>query len=561
MGRLDDAVQQYVDQTTDTGPRAPRFSQRRHATNKTGQLHVPQFNFMTDRAHRIHVMCARQSGKTEGDNGILMDAGLFKPNSTNVILGLNGPHLRLNNWESKWKKMFDAFSGLDKDWNREKMQTNFPNGSRVVFFGADDAKHLKNLLGGTIEDGVVIVDESQDQPNLDELLDSTLPPMMGARARLVLSGVFPEVPAGRFWRESGWVERGGQWIHEQRRGWSRHNWGRLDNVFLPDSWAVLQRYLQDTGLTINDPQIIRDWMGKPAFDPNATAYRYVASRNGYTPVMPEWLRMAYGSQKDERGRDLRYCHPMRPDSNGILHGMMAAEPMKGVRIFALALDPGHSSDRASVQGIAWGPDFRGAQHWFDWTSPRKAFCSTGDMFAVLGLAYRAALRYGETLNPHYDSGGSTNTIDNLQGDYGIPLVIAAKKTDFSGQVDRFNDLLTEKKLQVMEGSAMEQDLTKARFSRIALAVYRKVWDTAHHPDASEAGRYAVADYFESAVPKDKPGQHLYGYQDALDKARPGINYNPPPGSGESYGGGNIIVPDWQKNSEGGYGGPAGSGSL
>lgn len=558
MGRIDDLVSQYVEQTVDAGPRQPRFSLRRHATAPGGKLHEPQFRVMTDPSHRIHVMAARQCGKTESDTGILMDAGLFQPDSTNVILGLNGPHLRLNVWEPKWKKMFSRFSGLDPDWNYEKMQTNYPNGARVIFFGADDAKHLLNILGGTIQRGVVIVDEAQAQTGLDDLLDNILPPMMGANARLILSGVFPEVPAGRFWRESGWVERNGQWVHEQLRGWSRHNWGRLENPFLPDSWAVLQRYLKDTGLTINDPQIIRDWMGKPAFDPNATAYRYLQSRNGYTPTMPDWLRMVYAEQKDERGRALKYAHPMRPDKNGVLYGMMAAEPLRGAKIFALALDPGSTSDRASIQGLAWGPDFRGAQHWFDWTTERKSNVSTGDMFAVLGLAYRAALRWGEALNPRYDAGSSANTIDNLQGDYGIPLVLAAKKSDMIGQVNRFNDLMTEVKLQVMIGSALEQDLTRARWSKIALAVHQRVWDTAHHPDASEAARYAVSDYFDAAIPKTPPSQESrYGYQDPIDKNRSSVNYNPG-GTGEDYGGGNAY-PAPERGSGGGYGGPWNAG--
>lgn len=840
MGRLDDVVSELVDLTTDVGPRAPRFSLRRHATSEiTGKVHVEQLAFMRDRSPAIHCMCARQVGKTQGDDGILMDAGLFQPDSTNVILGLNGPHIRTTNFEPIWKRMFDRYSGLDRDWRNEgRMATMFPNGARVIFGGTDDARHLKNVLGNRIENGVFIVDECfpagtlvderpietilagdevscvdhttgrlsrrrvirtfekeatelvrlvlgrrnivctanhpifvagkgylrasdlqqgdllcvrsvddalpddllgtvplreaqpaidreqlaygggepaaigvaarlqpdvgsegprqgiegtapdgspaedpgwqrarsdagrmeamdadraavgtwasdpdarqagarvrvsdllqsgsggpdyedmyrgrwskslqseghgreedcslewarlesisrvepgssggttvynlevegahtylangvlvhncQDQQNLDELLDSILPPMMGAGARLILSGVFPEVPAGRFWREAGWVERNGQWFQEPSGRFSRHNWGRLSNVHLPDPWGDLQRYLAATGFSINDPRIIRDWQGKPAFDPNATAYRYNQERNGYKAVMPDWLRLLFANGgKDDRGRQLKFCHEMRPDKDGILHGMMASEPKLGVRIFALSIDPGATSDRASIQGIGWGPDFRGSQHLFDWTTLRKSNVSTGDMYAVAAVAYKAFLRMGEAMNPRYDAGSSQNTVDNLQGDYGLPVILAAKKSDKKGQVDRCNDLLTEAKAEIMRGSALEQDLARARWNKAALERGQYEWDRAHHPDSSEAWRYATQDFFESAVPKDKPGQHLYGYQDPIDKARPTINYSQPPGTGESYGGGNIIVPDWQKNSDGGYGGPWGSGS-
>lgn len=552
--KLDERIAEYVRLTEASGQQAPRFSLQEHATAPNGKVHAEQLAFMRDRSHRTHVMCARQCGKTEGDNGILMEGGLFRAQSTNLFLGLNGPQVRANNFEPKWKRMFDRYSGLDRGWMREKMVTYFPNGARVIMTGADDYRHLKNLLGGTIENGVVILDECQDLPGLDDLLENILPPMMGKNARLVLSGVFPEVPAGRFWRESGWQERAGQWVQERKGGWSTHNWGRLANVHLADSWEVLQRYLKDTGKSINDPDIIRDWMGLPAFDPNATTYKYLASRNGYRAVAPDWLLMAYASQKDERGRALKYCHPMRPDKNGVLHGMMASMPLVGVRIFCLALDPGSASDRASIQGFGFGDGFRGVQHLFDWTSARKAFCSTGDMFAVLGLAYRAFLRWGEALNPHYDAGSSTNTIDNLEGDYGVPLVLAAKKADMRGQIDRFNDLLTESKMSVMEGSAMEQDLVRARRNKAAAERQEWVWDRAHHPDASEAGRYAVADYFDADIPKQPGPPAPYGYQEPFATKQPQVSYNQfDRSTGESYGGGNALS-DPTRGGGGGYGG-------
>jgi hypothetical protein len=833
VASIDDRIDEYVGLTAGPGMTQPGFSLKRHATSElTGKVHVEQLAFMRDRSHRTHVMCARQCGKSQGCDGVLMDAGLFKPHSTNIILGLNGPHVRMQNWEPIWKRMFDRYGGIDPDWrNEQRMVTAFPNGARVIMSGTDDAKHLKNYLGGRIDNGVFIVDECfpagtlvdgspietirvgdavsavdhlsgrvvrrkvarvlekkvsdlvriaftggsvvctpnhpvfakgrgyvhagslgsgdmlcvrrsvsgpqdvlgavsvdappspvdgepvahaggqretvgdapreqsdeqpgvkgedagdvvgdgssaerpgwqregadgsgigaggsawssledrgggadegearvrlsdllqaglggridqdvyrgrwsqpfdagpegagreedgalgwarvegvsrvepgspggttvynlevegahtyfangalvhncQDQQNLDELLDSVLPPMMGMNARLILAGVFPDAPVGRFWRESGWVERDGQWLQEPSRGWSRHNWGRLANVHVPDSWEQLQRYLSDTGLTMNDQQIIRDWQGKPAFDPNVTAYRYDRLRNGYTAQMPDWLRMVYAQQKDDRGRDLKYAHEMRPDKDGVLHGMMAAEPIAGVRIFSLALDPGATSDAASIQGFGWGPDFRGAQHLFDWTTLRRSHVSTGDMFAVLGLAYKAFLRWGEALNPRYDAGSSQNTIDNLQNDYGLPLVLAAKKTDLIGQVNRFNDLMTEAKLKVMQGSAMEQDLMRARWNKAALERHQRDWDRSHHPNASESGRYALQDYFEAAVPKQTGPGAGYGYQDPIDKSRPAVSYNQITGTGEAYGGGNAFDPGGGNGSGGGgYGG-------
>lgn len=483
--------------------------------------HAAQYAFVTDRSHRVHVMCARQSGKSQGDDGILMDNGLLRPNSTNLILGLNGPAIRNNNWEPIWKRLFDRFSGLSPKWRNEtRMLTTYPNGARVFMGGSDDARHIKNLLGGRIEDGVVIIDEAQDQGAvLDELLDSILPPMMGMNARLILSGVFPEVPAGRFWKESGWVERNGIYVQERRGSWSTHNWGRLANTHTPDARAVLDRYLADTGLTEDHPQIQRDWFGRPAFDPTATAYHYRIEANQYVPAIPAWLREVWSTQKD-RARDLLYAHPMRLDKDGARYGMMAAEPFPGVSMFALALDPGANSDRASIQGWGWGPASREVQHVFDWSSPRGARLTTGQMFAVLGLAYRIFSdiggQRGGVVRCRYDAGSSQNTIDNLQGDYGIPVVLAAKKADKKGQVDRNNDLLEQGRAKVMAGSALEQDYQRARWDKIAAGRGQWDWAGTWHPDPSEAARYGLQDYFDAYVaPPAPPANDLERHRDEV----------------------------------------------
>lgn len=464
--------------------------------------HVKQRAFTEDRTHRVHVMCARQSGKSQGDDAILLDSGLTRPQSTNLILGFNGPHIRNNNWVPIWKRLWDRFGGLNPDWHHETtMVTTFPNQARVLFGGTDDTKHIKNLLGGRIEDGVVIVDESQDQPVLDELLDSILPPMMGMNARLILSGVIPEVPAGRFWRESGWTldEKTGRYVQSGKRGWSRHNWGRLDNSHTPDARAVLDRYLDDTGLTEDDPQIQRDWFGVPAFDPTATAYRYLRERNGYVAEDAEWLAAVYISQRDTaRDRPLLYAHPMKADKRDARFGLMAAKPAFGVKYFSFAIDPGANSDRVSIQGWGWGEQSREVQHIFDWTTPRGAQLTTGQIFAMAGLVNR--MFSGGIVSWRYDAGSSQNTIDNLLNDYGIPVILAAKKSDLKGQVDRNNDLLSQGRARVMVGSALEQDYQRARWDRSALEHQQYRWASSWHPDPSEAARYALQDYFDAYKP-------------------------------------------------------------
>lgn len=448
--------------------------------------HALQYAAMCDLARRIHIMCARQSGKTWTDVGMLIDNALRRPGTTNIFLGLNSVAVRMNVWEPVVVRIFERFHDLDtRALYKGSMIVRFSNGSRIIFGGYDDIRHVKNFLGGRLAGAVVVLDEAQDggQP-LNELLDVILPPMLTPESRLVLSGTIPDAPAGRFWDEA------------QRDSWSKHGWGRFANVHTPEAREQHALYLKDTGLAEDDPQIQRDWFGVPRFDESATAYRYVAERNGYQPVAPDWLAEVYEKQMDTvLGHQLLFAHPMQQaKADGARHGLMAAVPRAGHDIFTFAIDPGATSDRCSIQGWAFGPGSREVQHVFDWTSTRAARLTTGQIFAVAGLAHRVYNKLGSVLSWRYDAGSSQNTIDNLQNDYQLPLILAAKKTDMTGQITRNNDLLAQARAKVMLGSAMEQDYRRARFDKDALAHGQHKWASAWHPDPSEAGRYGLQDY-------------------------------------------------------------------
>lgn len=460
--------------------------------------HEKQRAFVFDQSRRIHVMCARQSGKTWGDVAILIDNALRRPNTTNIFLGLNSVAVRMNVWEPVTSRMFDRFEDLNRAWfNETRMLVRFPNGSRLIFGGYDDFRHIKNLLGGRLDGGVIVADEAQDASGvLDELLDVILPPMLTPSTRIILSGTIPDTPAGRFWEES------------KNTSWSRHNWGRLANVHTPEAREMLDLYLADTSLTEDDPQIQRDWFGRAVFDVTATAYRYLVERNGYIAIPPAWLKPLYEAQADTvRGHALAFCHPMQLDKkNGVRFGLMAAQPRDGVTNFAFAIDPGSTSDRASIQGIGWGQNSHDVDHVFDWTTPRGARLTTGQIFAVAGVANRMfnVGRGGAILKWRYDAGSSQNTIDNLLTDYGLPLILAAKKTDLIGQVNRASDLLVQARAKVMIGSALEQDLQRARWDKTALAHGQHKWAAAHHPDPSEGWRYSLQDFFDCFVAPKEP---------------------------------------------------------
>jgi hypothetical protein len=158
----------------------------------------------------------------------------------------------------------------------------------------------------------------------------------------------------------------------------------------------------------------------------------------------------------------------------------------------------------------WGEESHDVHEVFEWTTPRGAHATWGHIAAVAAVVQR----HFPTGWWFYDAGSSKNELDTFQRDYGIPVIKAANKTDLPGQVRRNNDLLTQGRVKVMKGGALEEDYMRGRWDPDARGrgLYR--WASQWHPDASEAGRYGLQGYFDAFAPRDK--------RPALERAREGF---------------------------------------
>lgn len=459
--------------------------------------HVEQLAFCKDRSQLIHAMCARQSGKTQGDDAILFDNAKAHPRSTNVFLGLVGTGVRLSNWFPVWKPLCERYGVPDRWHNEQTMLTTLDNQARVVFGGTDDLANIKKLLGNRLDNSVFIIDECQDQRDsmLHYILNVLLPPMMTPTTRVILSGVLPDVEAGEFYDLATPIALADAPEMQVFKGFSHHEWGRAANVHTPEAMEQLKAHMEARSITEDDPQIARDWFMRRKWDLGATAYKYRKAINGYTAVTPGWLEDLWAQETPMfKDKALLYCHPMRRyEEDSCLVGMMAAEPLPGVEAFSFAIDPGATTDRVAIEGIGWGKHFKGVQHVFDYASPRGVSMSTSQIYAIAGAAY-AHFRNSQW---RYDAGSSQNTIDHLTADFGLPVILAARKGDLKGQVDRNADLLQRGEMLVMLGSALEQDYQRAAFDPDARKQRIFRWKSNWHPDPSEAGRYALQDYFET----------------------------------------------------------------
>lgn len=471
------------------------FTAEALCTTPSGVRHDGQFKFITDLIRWIVVMCSRRAGKTDGLSRRWARNSMAKPGGNRVYLALTAGQAREIIWEPYWKPLCERWRLCKPDdHNETRMITVFPNGSRVRFSGSDDIKSIKKELGAGLDEACV--DEGQDQPNglMTDLCGRILPhAMTDKRGTLIVMGVVPEVQAGFFWE---------LWAASN---WSKHNFSQMENPFLPHAMAELLEYLErNPGLTIDSPIIQRERFGRFVFDKALTAYTYSPDLNGYAPELPDWFDDVPAWMAEHYpDHDAVYLERTRaPSDGGARFGLLASKPHKGIDRFSCSVDQGRG-DRVSLNVTGWGSTTHEVQHVMEWSSPRKAALTMRQIVAVMALA---AAHFDIE---HWSMDGTVNEIDNLGADYGVGVVRAPLKADLPGQVRRQNDLLTKGWSQVMEGSATEEDLTKARWNKDARAKGQWSWATQWHPDPSESWRYSHGGYyaaFEPAKPKQTPEQ-------------------------------------------------------
>jgi hypothetical protein len=452
----------------------PRFDIEKWCGGHVGQLAVARC-----RHPRQHWMWARQTGKSQVADAVMAENAERFPRSTNILLHLTGTAVEMANWFPVWKGQIAPIAGVPDDWHNETERvTYYPNGSRVCFSGTDDMKNIRRWLGNRLHNGIIIIDESQDQPPevLKYILNQLLPPMLTPTTRVITAGVLPDVPAGLFYETAHPQELNGGAC--TCKGIRHFEYARAANIHTPG--AVEQEIARLLELGIDpekDPQFLRDFYLKRVWNLTATAYRYDRERNGYKAETPEWLDT------------IDWEH-------GVAH---AAVPHERIDNFTVGIDPG-GGDRTSIVIWGWGEHTHEIQHVFEWVTPRDTPVPLSEIASTVA----AALEHYPTDDIYWDPGSGSLEIDTFGTDYGIPLIRAANKTDFPGQIRRVNDLLTKGWLRVMIGSAVEEDYQRARLDMTARARGQFRWSSQWHPDPSEAGRYGLQGYWASYTEPKAP---------------------------------------------------------
>jgi hypothetical protein len=413
--------------------------------------HIPQLEFMelcsevdADGGYAVKnamALCSRRAAKTTALMGLL-STDASEHDGFQLYFGKNKPAVRISIWERIWKPFCKKHFENRVAHADGPMVSRFATGAVVAFTGTDDTSHIENYLGGKFRRVVIDEVQSQKASVIDPLVTKILPPALSdSGGQMILAGTIPEVPAGIFYD---------LWMNGE--GWLKRNWNRFQNPHLKNQLERLAEFLRASKHTMDDPLVRRDWFGELVFDSAATAYGYSVARNRYKPEEPEWvekfLREFEGDPMFEHIR-----RTIAPKDGTCRNGVMAAVPHPGIEVYSAAVDPGAARDRFSISVHGWGTDTQEVQHVFEFSSERKANLKWSQIDPIRRIIEQM---YGPSWW-FYDAGGSKVVLDSFVGDTGLPALMPAVKSGLKGQVDRVSDIMLTGKLQVMEGSAAEED--------------------------------------------------------------------------------------------------------
>lgn len=226
-------------------------------------LHPKQRDFVLDPSRRKAALTTRRAGKTYADATALILSAIEQPGEINPFITLSRPVAKRIMWPVL-RKLNQAHD-LRAEYNQSELTFTFPGGGQVWCTGVDDEQAIDKLRGSAYP--CVAIDESASLgQKLGGLVDDVIGPcLLDHDGTLMLTGTPSSVCAGYFFEAS-----------TSMPGWSRHHWSVLDNPYLPDARAYLDRIRLERQWDESHPTYMREWRGLWCKSSESMVYRYPA---------------------------------------------------------------------------------------------------------------------------------------------------------------------------------------------------------------------------------------------------------------------------------------------
>lgn len=258
-----------------------------------------QASVAADPNRRIAVRCPRRAGKSWLVLSIALERCLRKRGAIWVVLGLSRPSVQQIFWGLL--KQLDKQLELGLKFLETPLIAEFPNGSKILFRGAETRSEIEKLRGGQY-DGV-IVDEckSFSAAVFIELVQDVIEPALGdRRGVLILVGTPGDVLAGPFYeatceppvlfKGADGIERASNHLFGSEQAqpyiWSLHTWTLKDNIECPWLWEEAEERKRTRGWSEDNHSWRREYLGHWVASTHRLVYRYIPRYNDYDGVLP-----------------------------------------------------------------------------------------------------------------------------------------------------------------------------------------------------------------------------------------------------------------------------------
>lgn len=269
-----------------------------------------------DMARRISVRCPRRAGKSWLVLSIALERCLRKRGSVWVVLGLARPSVKQIFWSLL--KQLNTQLELGLHFLETDLVAEFPNGSKMLFRGAETRSEIEKLRGGQY-DGVIIDECKSFAPVIfTELVQDVIEPALNdRRGVLILVGTPGDILAGPFYEatcEPPIEFKGGDGIARHTNHlygspaslpfiWSMHTWTLRDNVECPWLWDEALQTKNIRGWSDDNATWRREYLGHWVASNVRLVYRYVPRYNDYDGNLPDGYKWVYVLGLDPGYRD------------------------------------------------------------------------------------------------------------------------------------------------------------------------------------------------------------------------------------------------------------------
>lgn len=250
-----------------------------------------QLHFVEDpRPYKLAV-CSRRSGKTVACAAHLIEVATTTPDVVCLYITLARNNAKKLIWPELQK--INRLYKLNGAEDMTELSMTFPNGSIIYCSGAKDRSEIEKFRGLALK--ICYIDECQSfRDYIEELVDDIITPaLLDYAGSLILIGTPGAIPAGFFAECAGAVKD----KMSKAESWSHHKWTFFDNPFIPKKSGkthqeLLDRELKRRGVSMSDPSIQREYMGKWEFDVDSLWIRYSEAVNHFDDL-PEKERAKY----------------------------------------------------------------------------------------------------------------------------------------------------------------------------------------------------------------------------------------------------------------------------